>query len=389
MKRLLATFLLSAALASLLLGCQEAAVAPPATPGQVAPPAGPPAPGRQPRVEVVAGGLEVPWAIAFADEVPGLGRGSYLLFSERPGRLRLIVNGELQAEPLATLPVTAVGESGLMGLALDPAFATNGHLYVMYTYRVGVGLQNRISRLTVSGREARDEKVLLDGIPGGFIHDGGRLAFGPDGKLYATTGDAGRGELAQDRQSLAGKILRLDANGSVPVDNPFAGSPIFSYGHRNPEGLAWHPQTGRLYSTEHGPSGHDEVNRIRAGGNYGWPSVAGAGGRPPFVDPVHESGSDTWAPAGAAFYAGDLFPRWQNNLFFGALRGRHLHRLALGGQEGEQVVAAERLFVGEYGRIRAVAAGPDGALYFSTSNRDGRGQPTADDDRILRLVAGD
>lgn len=328
--------------------------------------------------------------MAFADRLPGAGgqaqAGAFIFVSERPGRLRLIRDGQLLAQPVATLPVAASSESGLMGLALDPQFAANGFLYVMYTYRGERGLVNRVARLTLRGERAGEERVLLDGIPGASIHDGGRVAFGPDGKLYVTTGDAASADLAQDRSSLAGKILRLNPDGSVPADNPFPGSPVYSYGHRNPEGLAWHPQTGTLYATEHGSSARDEVNRIEPGQNYGWPVVRGAAGDNRFRDPVHESGDQTWAPAGAAFYDGTRLGPWRGSFFFGALRGQHLHRLVLGGPNFDRVVSAERLFDREYGRIRAVAVGPDGALYFTTSNRDGRGSPFPGDDRVLRVV---
>jgi len=235
--------------------------------------------------------------------------------------------------------------------------------------------------------------VLVDGIPGARNHNGGRIAFGPDGKLYAATGDAGRGELAQDTGSLAGKVLRMNSDGSVPDDNPFPGSLVYSYGHRNPQGLAWHPETGQLLAPEHGPSGEgglccrDEVNAIRPGGNYGWPVVTGRSGDARFVDPVAFSGTDTtWAPAGAAFYDGSDLRGWQGGLFFGTLRGQHLHRLSVGGEGGLTVIEEEALFTGEYGRLRAVAMGPDGHLYVATSNRDGRGRPASEDDRILRIV---
>lgn len=339
-----------------------------------------------PRVEVVATGLEVPWALAFAPD----GR---IFVTERPGRIRVIENGRLRPEPVAVLPVAAVGEGGLMGLALDPQFAHNGYLYVMYTYRAGGELRNRISRLTVRGNTAGEEVVLIDAIPGAGIHDGGRLAFGPDGKLYATTGDATQRALAQRLDSLAGKILRLNPDGSVPADNPFPGSYVFSYGHRNPQGLAWHPQTGRLYSTEHGPTGEmglcclDELNLIRPGANYGWPVVTDAPGDPRFVDPILHSDQETWAPAGMAFVTGTALAPWAGHLFFGALRGQHLHHVVLS-PDGSRVVFHEALFQGQFGRIREVHMGPDGFLYFTTSNRDGRGRPGPEDDRILRIVPG-
>lgn len=340
----------------------------------------------QPRVEVVATGLEVPWALAFAPD----GR---IFLTERPGRIRVIEGGQLRPEPVATLPVAAIGEGGLMGLALDPNFTQNGYLYVMYTYRAGTALRNRISRLTLRGQTAGEEVVLIEDIPGAGIHNGGRLAFGPDGKLYATTGDATQRDRAQRLDSLAGKILRLNPDGSVPADNPFPGSYVYSYGHRNPQGLAWHPTTGQLYSTEHGPSGEmglccqDELNLIQPGANYGWPVVTDAPGDPRFVDPILHSGDATWAPAGMDFVTGERLAPWRGHLFFGALRGQHLHHVVLG-PDGRTVVFHEELFRGEFGRIREVKMGPDGALYFTTSNRDGRGQPRPGDDRILRIVPG-
>ncbi len=346
-----------------------------------------PVAGLEPRVEVVAAGLEVPWGLAFAPD----GR---LFVTERSGRIRVIADGVLQPEPVARIAVASVGEGGLMGLALDPDFEATGYLYIMYTYEERGALWNRISRLTLEGSTAGDEVVLLERIPGARYHDGGQLRFGPDGKLYATTGDASQMDLAQDRNSLAGKILRLNRDGSIPNDNPYEGSPVYSYGHRNPQGLAWQPGTQQLWSVEHGPTGEmglccrDEVNRIVPGGNYGWPVVTLPAGDERFVDPALNSGNDTWAPSGAAFYDAEPLAPWRGNLFFGTLRGQHLQRLELGGPDGALVLASERLFQGEYGRIRAVALGPDGYLYFSTSNRDGRGQPATEDDRVLRIVPG-
>lgn len=318
-----------------------------------------------PTAEVIARGLEVPWALAFAPD----GR---MFVTERPGRVRIVAEGRLLADPVATLSVAAVGEGGLMGLALDPAFAQTGFVYVCHTLSKRDGLVNRIVRLSVRDDRASSERVILDDLPGASIHDGCRLKFGPDGKLYATTGDAAHPELAQRRDSLAGKILRLNPDGTVPDDNPFPRSPVYSLGHRNPQGLAWSGE-GRLFAAEHGSSAHDEVNEIRPGANYGWPEVRGRGGDPRFVDPVVESGTETWAPSGIAFLGADLF--------VAGLRGRRLLRITGTRDRSARVSTV----LSGWGRLREVVAGPDGALYVTTSNRDGRGFPAPDDDRILRL----
>ena len=327
----------------------------------------------------VARGLEVPWSLAFAPD----GR---LFFTERPGRVRVIEDGELVPEPWARIRAAPRGEGGLLGLALDPDFSRTGYVYVYYTHRDGAGrLVNRVSRLREVEGMGGDEEVLLDGIPGARNHNGGRLRFGPDGWLYITTGDAGDGPLAQDPGSLAGKILRLDPNGHIPGDNPFPGSPVYSYGHRNPQGLDWHPETGTMVATEHGPSAHDEVNVIVPGGNYGWPLVSGEGRDPGSIGPLRQTGRETWAPSGASFYTGGLFTEWRGDFFLAALRGNHLRRLRLDGPAGG-VIEEEVLFSGELGRLRDVVVGPGGALYLATNNWDGRGSPAADDDRILRVV---
>ena len=193
------------------------------------------------------------------------------------------------------------------------------------------------------------------------------------------------GSLSPTSSTSNGKILRLNPDGSIPNDNPFPGSPVFSFGHRNPEGIAFQLGTGRLVSTEHGPVGNDEVNVIDAGNNYGWPVVQGAAGNPSFVDPILVFNPSV-APTGATFYDGDKLTGWTGNYFFTTLRGQHLHQVVLGGPDSRQAVAQERLFEGSFGRLRDVIQGPDGFLYFSTSNQDGRGSPSAEDDRILRIV---
>ncbi len=332
-------------------------------------------------LESLASGLQVPWAFDWAPD----GR---LFLTERPGRVRVFAGGQLQSEPIAELPASQrTAEGGLMGLALAPEFAASGELYVYYTYDAADGPRNRLSRLVVRDGRAKAETVVLDDIPGGQVHDGGALRFGPDGKLYMGTGDGQRPSAAQDVGSLAGKVLRLNADGTVPDDNPFAGSPVYSLGHRNVQALAWHPQTGALYAAEHGPTGefgwccHDEVNRIVPGGNYGWPHVVGHAGDARFLDPVVESGEARFPPGGIAF------PRagaWSGDLLLGSLAGGQLWRFTLSA-DGEGVVARELLVAGQYGRLRALATGPDGAVYLATSNRDGRGMAGAQDDRILRV----
>jgi glucose/arabinose dehydrogenase len=351
------------------------AKAPPQDPATAAAPP-PPAPSPV-TVETVATGLAVPWALAFAPD----GR---LFFTERGGQVRVIEESGLAPEPVAVLPVASVGESGLMGLALDPSFDQNGFLYVMYTHAGLGGLRNRVSRLRVTGNRAGGEQVILGDIPGAAIHDGGRLRFGPDGKLYVTTGDASDPEQAQSRESLAGKILRLNGDGSIPYDNPFPGSLVYSLGHRNPQGLDWRPGSGQLFATEHGPTGNDEVNRIEAGANYGWPSIQGREQASGMTSPL-ATFSPAVAPSGASFYNSDLISEWKGSFFFATLRGRHLHRMVFTG-DGSGVALSERLFEGRFGRLRDVVAGPDGVLYVATNNRDGRGDPGVEDDRILRIV---
>ncbi len=331
---------------------------------------------------VVARGLEVPWAIAFAPD----GR---LFVTERPGRVRVISNGKLEDRPVLTVEVPGGGEGGLQGLALDPDFANNHFAYLYVSYQEG-GLKNKLVRyqeITLQAerglperREWLQDKVILDGIPGNNNHNGGRLAFGPDKKLYLTTGDSQEPSLAQDKGSLAGKILRLNPDGSTPADNPF-GNLVWSYGHRNPQGIAW-TKEGVLYEAEHGPSGdlglccRDEVNRIEKGGNYGWPAISGDQKRDGLLSPLVQSGSTgTWAPAGLAVSPDGV-------LYFSALRGQNLHKVVL--NDGAPQDA--ELLTGQYGRLREAIVGPDGKLYVTTSNRDGRGTVREGDDQIIRLT---
>jgi glucose/arabinose dehydrogenase len=333
------------------------------------------------QVETLASGLEAPWDLAFVPD----GR---ILLTERPGRVRVIQDGALRPEPLVTIAeVAAEGEGGLLGIALDPNFAQNQGVYLYYTHRAENNqLHNRVVRYTLVGSQLSDPRIVVDGIPGAGIHNGGRIAFGPDGKLYVTAGDASQSERAQDPAALAGKILRLNSDGSIPSDNPFATSPVYALGLRNPQGLAWQPGTNQLYATEHGPQAHDEVNRIDPGGNYGWPQMQGdAGPSAGATPPVLESGATTWAPTGATLVQAATFAQWQGSLLFAGRRSETLWKLVVS-PSTTRPPTLEPLIQGEYGRLRTVVEGPDGMLYLLTSNRDGRGSPAPDDDRLLRIA---
>jgi glucose/arabinose dehydrogenase len=355
-----------------------------ATPSPMPTPTGTstPMPSRRIAVEVVAEDLVAPWALAFASD----GR---LFVTERGGSIRAIENGQARLY-LEVDGVEERGESGLLGLALDPDFETTRHLFIYHSYDNGDdGLLNRVVRLRDTGETAVEPTVILDDIPGAGIHNGGRIKFGPDSLLYIAAGDAAFAEQAQDVDSLGGKILRIRKDGSIPQDNPFAGSPVYSYGHRNPQGLAFHPVTGQLFATEHGQSATDEVNMILPGRNYGWPIVRGDEHEAPYQTPVLQSGSTTWAPSGAAFYpveGGVLPPEWSGLLVYAGLVGQRLKWIELAAPGYDTVRSHGDLFVRDYGRLREVVVGPDGYIYFTINNRDGRGSPESGDDKILRIV---
>ncbi len=332
-------------------------------------------------VKVVARNLYTPWALDFTPD----GR---MLLTERPGRIRIIRGDRLEPEAWMTLgDVDDELACGLLGLAVDPHFSKNRFVYVAYTYRTPRGhLRDRLvrTREQADGKGAVDRVLLEYGIPGGSQHHGGCVKFGPDGKIYWTTGDLGRPELSQDRNHLAGKILRLNRDGSVPSDNPFPGTPVYSYGHRNPQGLAWQPGTGHLYAVDHGPSFRDELNRVEAGGNYGWPEITAEQSRRGIISPVLHSGvSKGWAPSSAAFVTrGPL----AGSLLFTGLKGQALYCVTFDSSHFHRIVAFRPFLKGRYGRLRNLGQAPDGSIYFTTSNGDGLGKQPPGGEKLLRLT---
>jgi glucose/arabinose dehydrogenase len=324
-----------------------------------------------PRLTTIAEGLDVPWDIEFLPD-------NTLLTTERAGRVVKIDPESGAKETILTLSsVKQIGESGLHGIALHPEFEENSFVYLYYTYGGnGNNTQNRVSRFTYANNSLSNEIMVIDAIPGASNHDGGAIAFGPDNLLYISTGDAQEPSFAQNRDSLAGKILRVNDDGTPAKDNPF-NNRTFSYGHRNSQGICW-DDNDQLFSTEHGPSGtgsgYDELNLIRPGINYGWPTIQGDQTQQGMQTSLLQSGSsDTWAPASAACI--------KDSVFFGGLRGNALYEAVV---KGDSVELKTHLS-GELGRIRAVNVGPDSMIYISTSNKDGRGVPRGSDDKIIRV----
>jgi glucose/arabinose dehydrogenase len=330
--------------------------------------------GATPTMTVIAKNLDVPWAMAF------LPNGD-MLFTERPGRVRLLdKNNELQPSLVIRVnDVRAVGEGGLLGIAVHPDFRKNHFVYLYYTYAEisNNNMLNRVVRYTYENGAFNNRLIIVDKIPGNGNHNGGRLKFGPDRFLYITTGDAENPSLAQNKNSLGGKILRVKDDGSPALDNPF-NNRIYSYGHRNPQGITWDGTV--MYETEHGPSAPsccDEINRIEPGKNYGWPEVKGDETKVGTEKSLLQSGdnsNDTWAPSGTTFHNGSIF--------YAGLRGKALYEAKV---NGATAIIASQHFKDQLGRIRDVVVGPDDMLYITTSNNDGRGTPSSEDDKIIRL----
>lgn len=334
-------------------------------------------------VEVWQQNLNVPWELVF---LPGTEKA---LVTERGGQVLEIVAGKLQSEAYLDLNINSQGEGGLMGITHHPNFPEVPYIYLMYTYSSAEGkYYNRVSRFRDQTTGAGKEEIIIDQIPAGNYHDGGRIAFGPDGMLYITTGDTFNREIAQKLNNLGGKILRLTPEGNIPADNPFADSPIYSLGHRNPQGLAWHPETKELFISDHGPSGEDglgakdRIKVVTASSNFGWPDKIGYFENSEYANPLI-MWKDTVPPSGLTFYQGDLY--------LGTLGSQSLVRIEISKKNGEFTVdKIEHLFNdgqgnSVYGRIRTAVVGPDNYLYFLTNNRDGRGSPRENDDRILRF----
>jgi glucose/arabinose dehydrogenase len=338
-------------------------------------------------VTTLAGGFDTIWDLAW-------GPDNAIWVTERPGTISRVNPATGAVTRLGSVAVAEIGEGGLMGLAFHPDFASGQpYIYVAHTYSAGTSVRNRVVRLAVTGATLGTPEVIIDDIPGSSIHNGARLAVGPDRLLYVSMGDASNTNLPQDRTSPGGKILRLTLTGVPAPGNPF-GNAVYSYGHRNPQGLVF-LANGALYATEHGPGDNDEVNRIEPGRNYGWPTVRGKcdGDAGPneltfcqannVVEPL-ANWTPTIAPAGLDYYDGSLIPQWRGSLLFTTLKGQALYRLPLAA-DGRSVTGQEKLFEGQYGRLRDVLVAPDGAVYLGTSNRDGRGSPRPEDDRILRV----
>jgi glucose/arabinose dehydrogenase len=317
---------------------------------------------RTPAVQTIATGLEVPWGVAFLPDGDAL-------VAERGGRVRRIAADGHRLSTVGRVPgVVEQGEGGLLGLAVSPTYARDRWVYAYLT----TSRDNRIVRFRLSA--PRKLRAVLTGLDAGAIHNGGRIAFGPDGKLYAGVGDVGDADLAQQRSAQNGKILRMNPDGSVPRDNPFRGSRVWSLGHRNVQGLTWDGGR-RLWAAEFGQNTYDEINRIRKGKNYGWPDVEGKGtGGGRFASPNVVWSTSEASPSGVAYLKGALW--------VGALRGERLWRVPL---NGARTGTPQALYVGDYGRIRTTVAAPDGSLWITTSNRDGRGDVRDGDDRILRV----
>lgn len=347
---------------SALTACTAPDGAAPPTPSSISTASATPTASETPASSLAVSGLDAPWSVAF--------HGTTALVSERDSARILELDGAGGAREVAVIDgVAAAGEGGLLGITVH-----DGHLYTYYT----AGDENRIDRFALNGEPGSlslgAAERVFDGIPAARNHNGGRIAFGPDGMLYATTGDAGDRQNAQDRESPGGKILRLTADGGMPQDNPFPDSPVYSLGHRNPQGIAWDAD-GTMYASEFGQDTWDELNVIELGGNYGWPEVEGIADQDGFIDPVQQWAPQDASPSGIVV-VGDV-------ILIANLRGERLREIPL-----TELTTSTKQLVGEHGRLRDVVLAPDGSVWAMTNNTDGRGAPAPDDDRIFPVDLG-
>lgn len=323
--------------------------------------------------KVISDNLRIPWDIAILPN-------SEILFTERGGSLKKIDNNGSVSEVAKISQSVEIGEGGLTGIALDPDFSKNNYVYLYYTYSERNKYLNRISKFIYQNNLISEEKFIVNNLPGGTNHNAGRLRFGPDNKLYILTGDAGQANLAQNQESLAGKILRVNPDGSIPIDNPNPNSLIFSSGHRNPQGLDWHPKTKQLLVAEHGQEAHDEVNLIEAGKNYGWPNEQECfSNNTKFTNPLFCSEKNRYAPSGATFI-GNKFIGLENAFFVANLRGEKLVKFDFINNQ----LVNEEVILDDIGRIRAVVSSGN-SLFITTSNQDGRGTVRSGDDKIIEI----
>ncbi len=337
-----------------------------------APPLPSPTPQQNESIKILATGLKKPWAIAFTEDK--------IFVTEKEGDIRIIQSDVLLDEPLASLRVTKVFGGGLLGITAHPDFVINHFLYVYYTYSEDGQLWNKVLRITESDNKITDATTIIDKIPGSQFYNGGVIKFGPDGKLYVATGLSSEfSHGAQDKSSLEGKVLRLNDDGTIPQDNPFQDSPVFSFGHRDPQGIAWN-KNANLFLTESGPTKNDEINMIRQGHNYGWPEQE-CGGNDKFTNPVM-CYDPSIEPGGIVFYSGDKL-EYKDSLIMATLRGANLYKLDV----TEDGVLSQKGILSGAGRIRDVGEGPDGYLYIITSNTDGKGFPDKTDDKLIRILS--
>lgn len=322
-------------------------------------------------IQILATNLEKPWALTFADDK--------IFITERTGKIRVFKSDQILEEPLATLRTANIFDGGLLGIAVHPNFTNNHFLYVYYTYEENGTLWNKILKITESGNKLKDAITILDKIPGSKFSNGGVIKFGPDNKLYVATGaGSDSSHAAQDLNSLSGKILRLNDDGSIPSDNPFPNSLVYSYGHSNPRGMAW-DKSGSLYVTEMGPSKNDEINLIIKGKNYGWPEQQ-CSGSGDFVNAI-ECYDPEIEPGGIVFYSGNKL-EFKNDMIMASMKPEKLDRLKI--TDGK--VEYQKSILSGLGRIRDVNEGPDGYLYIITSNTDGKAFPDSSDDKLVRIL---